>query len=234
MFAPTLRYPASALAGKHRLAADDVMLLRRHMFAQGLQSFEDASQLIAVHKSAAETSREWDMWFVESIAGFIVARTDPRGALDNCNAGFLIDNLSKAGVIDTQAELELLLHAMEMAVDVPDVLTVLALDQLRLAMQTGKGVYSDRRMAKRAGISQCDIDFIYRILRGSVHNGKMVLYPSEIAVIEAIDAIVSGEINHPAWYYLIKSISVRDQDGHASAEPWLKMVSADIADCEAA
>jgi hypothetical protein len=234
MFARTLTYPASAIAGKHRLTADDVMLLRRHMFPQGLQFLDDAAQLIAVHKSAAETTREWDTWFVEAVAAFVVTRTDPRDALDTSNAGFLIENLSKGGVIETQAELELLLHAMEMAVDVPDVLTVLALDQLRLAMQTGKGVYSDRRMAKRAGISQCDIDFIYRILRGSVHNGKMVLYPSEIAVIEAIDAIVRDEINHPAWYYLIKSIAVRDQDGHASAEPWLKMVSSDTNDYEAA
>lgn len=225
MFDTTLRYPASVIAGKYRLTADDVMLLRRHMFPRGLRSLDDAAQLIVVHKSATETSHEWDNWLIESVAAFIVARTDPLGSLDISNARFMIEMLSKDGVISTSAELELLLHAMEMAVDVPDILTVLALNQLRLALQTGEGVYCGLRIARRMGIGQCDIDFIYRILRGSVHNGKLVLYPSEIAVIEAIDSIVRDDTNHPAWYYLMKSIAVRDQNGHVSAEPWLKMVS---------
>jgi hypothetical protein len=234
MSATHLSYPASVMAGKHRLTADDVLLLRKHMFPLGLTSQDDASQLFTVHRTAVETSAEWDSWFVESIAAFIVARSEPQGSLDRANAEFIIDRLAANGIIDSEAELELLLHAMEMAVDVPDALTVLALEQLHIGLKSGKGIYADQRMAKRAGISQCDIDFVYRILRGSVHNGKMVLYPSEIEVIEAIDAIVRDEFNHPAWGYLMKSIAACDGEGRASSAPWLRMVATDLPDTEAA
>jgi hypothetical protein len=229
MFECSLKYPASAIAGKHRLTAEDALLLRRHMFPRGVVSIDEASQLVRVHTSAGETSREWDLWFVETLAIFMVMRIDPRGALDVANADFMIGALSQAGVVRSAAELELLLHCMEMAVDVPDVLTVLALDQLRLAILTGNGAYAQQRLAKRPGISQGDIDFIYRILRGSV-----VLYPSEITVIEAIDAIVRGDANHPAWASLVKSIALRDIDGRVSAEPWLNMVAYDLPDADAA
>ena len=229
-----LSYPASVIAGKACLDADDVVLLRKHMFPSGLVSTADAADLIAVHKASPETSPEWDRWLVETVASFIVQRNDPCGALDAGNARFLVEHLSVNGIVATPAELEILLHAMELAAEVPEELTLLALGQLKAVFHAQLGAYAAGRRAKRKGISQCDIDYVYRILRGSVRHGRLVLHLNEIAALEAIDALVCDEINHPAWHFLIKSIAVRDEEGHASPVPWLRMVSADIAEIEAA
>ena len=219
-----LSYPASVIAGKACLAADDVVLLRKHMFPGGLVSTADVAELIALHKASPATTREWDRWLVETVAGFIVLQTDPRDALDDGSAHFLIEQLSVNGIVARQVELEILLHAMELALEVPEELVLLALNQLKVALQTQQGAYADGRRGKRKGISQHDIDYVYRILRGSVHNGRLVLHHSEIAALEAIDVVVHDEMNHPAWYFLIKSIAVRDEEGCASPVPWLRMV----------
>jgi hypothetical protein len=228
-----LRYPASALAGKHRLTADDILLLRKHMFPEGLTSTDDASQLLALHRSGVEKCAGWDNWFVEMMTAFIVVRCYPHYSLDALNADWLIAMFSQQGTIETTAELEAVLHTMEMASSVPDTLSALALDQLRLALKDGKGAYAAQRM-KRAGVSAADIDFIHRILRGSLCAGKFVLSAREVAVLDRIDGLVRGEVNHPAWYGLMRSIEKRNSDGHASPMPWLQMLADDVALDEAA
>ena len=203
------RYPASVIAGKHRLTADDILLLRRYMFPKGLTSASDAEQLLALHRAPVEKCAEWDNWFVEMMAAFIVVHSYPQYSLDELNAEWLIAMVSVDGVIATAAELELVLHAMEMACAVPDILSAFALDQLRLALVKNKGAYAAGRGIKRSGIAAEDIEFIYRILRGSLFAGKMFVSAREVSVFDRIDARVHNETNHPAWYDLVQSISTR-------------------------
>jgi hypothetical protein len=211
------RYPASAIAGKHRFTADDIVLLRRHMFPLGLTSADDALQLLALHRSPALKCAGWNTWFVEMMTAFVVVHSYPQNSLDELNARWLIDFLSTGGATANAAELEVVLHAMEMAGAVPDILSAFALDQLRLAIRYGKGGYAEKRGIKRSGIAAEDIEYIYRILRGSLFSGKMLLSRQEVAVIDRIDALVSGRANHPAWNDLVRSVAERTPEGHASA-----------------
>jgi hypothetical protein len=229
-----LRYPASVLVGKPRISVDDLVLLRRHMFPRGLTSADDARQLLVLHRSAAKKCAEWDNWFVETMTAFIVVHSYPQYSLDDLNADWLIAAISQKGFAVTSAELEVVLHAMELASAVPDQLSAFALDQLCIALKSKTGAYADRRGAKRVGIAAEDIDFIYRILRGSLFFGKMMLSRCEVAVLDRIDAIVCDAVNHPAWHDLRRSIRVRTAEGHASAGPWLTMMVDDISLDEAA
>jgi hypothetical protein len=224
----SLRYPAAIMAGKPRLDAEDILLLRKHMFPRGLTSAEDARQLLALHRAPAEKCAAWDNWFVEMMTAFIVVHSYPQYSLDELNAEWLVATIAADGVVQTPAELEIVLHAMEMACAVPDLLSALALDQLRLALGTGAGAYASRRNAGRSGIAAQDIEFIYRILRGSLFDGKMLLSRREVAVLDRIDALVADTFNHPAWFDLMVSISVRTAEGEASPGPWLRMQVDDI------
>lgn len=217
------RYPASMIAGKHRLTADDIVLLRRHVFPKGIVSVSDARQLLALHRSSAEKCDEWDNWFVEMMTAFIVVHSYPQYSLDELNVEWLVAMVAADGVIASAGELELVLHAMEMASAVPDALSALALDQLHVALRKRTGAYAVRRGIKRSGIAAEDIEFIYRILRGSLFDGKMLLSAREVGVLDRIDALVRKRVNHPAWHELMRSISARTPQGHASAVPWLQM-----------
>lgn len=222
------RYPASSIAGKSWLTADDILLLRKHMFPQGLVSPADAAQLVALHRLGGEKCGEWRDWFVEMMTAFIVVHSWPQYSLDDLNAEWLIAMFSRNGMVETEAELEVILHAMEMACAVPDILSAFALDQMRVALATNTGAYAQQRGAKRTGIAACDIEYIYRILRGSLSEGKMVLSAREVAVLDRIDALVRNDVNHPAWDDLVRSISKRTREGHASAVPWLQMQVDDV------
>jgi hypothetical protein len=222
------RYPASVLAGQARLTAEDIVLLRRHMFPRGLMSDADARQLLALHRSTSEKFSAWDNWFVEMMTAFIVVHSYPQHSLDELNAEWLAGLIAEDGIVATPAELEIVLHAMEMACAVPDLLSALALDQLRLALESGDGAYAAQRRTRRTGIAAEDIEFVYRILRGSLYDGKMLLSGREVAVLDRIDALVGDTFNHPAWHDLISSISVRTVEGQASARPWLRMQIDDI------
>lgn len=228
------RYPASVIAGKHRLTTDDILLLRKYMFPKGLTSAGDAEQLLALHRAPVEKCPEWGNWFVEMMAAFIVVHSYPQYSLDELNAEWLIAMVSVDGVIATSAELELVLHAMEMACAVPDILSAFALDQLRLALVKNRGAYAAERGIKRSGVAAEDIEFIYRILRGSLFAGKMVLSKAEVSMLDRIDAVVTGKVNDPSWKVLMRSLSVRTPEGHATATPWLQMQAEDAALDEAA
>lgn len=229
-----LRYPASVVAGGHRFTAGDILLLRKHMFPRGLTSADDAEQLLTLHRCPVEKCPEWDNWFIETMTAYVVVHCYPQYSLDELNAEWLIALLAQDGVVQSAAELEVVLHAMEMACAVPDILSSFALDQLRLALQGRKGAYSDSRAVKRSGIASQDIEFIYRILRGSLFSGKMVLSAMEVAVLDRIDALARGKVNDPSWGDLMRSISVRTPEGHATATPWLQMLADDIVLDEAA
>jgi len=230
----TWRYPASAIAGKHRFTADDILLLRKHMFPMGLISADDAEQLLALHRCPSEKCGEWDNWFIETMAAYIVVHCYPQSSLDELNAEWLIALLAQDGMVRSAAELELVLHAMEMASAVPDILSCFALGQLQLALQSGQGAYAQSRVVKRSGIASQDIEFVYRILRGSLFAGKMVLNAAEVSALDRIDALVRGKVNDPSWKVLMRSLSVRTPEGHATATPWLQMLAEDIALDEAA
>lgn len=234
MSRPILRYPASALADKPLLSDADIVTLRKHMFPVGLTSADDVQQLLALHRSPAGKCASWNNWFVEMMAAFIVVHSYPQNSLDDLNADWLIATVAEQGMVETEAELELVLHSMEMAVAVPDQLSAFALDQLRIALDSGTGAYALQRQVRRAGIAAEDIDYIYRILRGCQYAGRIHVSAREIAVLDHIDGVVSRAFNHPAWHDLKRSISVRDADGHASARPWLTMMLDDISLDEAA
>jgi hypothetical protein len=204
----TLRYPASAIVGKQRLTRDDAQMLRRWMFPKGLAQGADAWQLLAIHRSAPEKSLDWSRWFVEAMADFFVNHGYPRRCLDAERAESLMTMIAPDGVIRDEDELELLLHALELADNVAHTLPALALDQLRLALEGGEGAYAAQRRVKRSGISGDDLDYVYRIVRGRLERGRLGVTLREAAALRRIDTSVRGRMNHPGWRILIDSIQV--------------------------
>ncbi|MDO6965857.1 hypothetical protein [Rhizobium alvei] len=214
-------YPASALIGQRRLDELDVLLVRRHVFPEGLTSADDAEVLLSIHRSASETTSDWDAWFVEAMVAFIVFHSWPQYSLDEFNANWIVASIAPEGVVATQAELEFLLHAIEVSRSVPDLLSALAIDQLRIAIEGG-GALSFLRLSKRPGISREDVDYLYRILKGSFGGGRMRLTAREYAVIAAIEDRVRSHFNHPAWHDLLRSLEQVDDAGLRNASGWLQ------------
>jgi hypothetical protein len=219
-----LSVPPIPVASRERIVPSDVLFLRKHLFPEGLTSADDAAALMAIHRSCDDRCPEWDRWFVESLTAFAVVHSWPQHSLDDINADWLIAMIADDGIVQTSAELQLLLHVIEVSRHVPQQLSALAIDQLRWAIESGQGAYAAGRTGKRHGIGPEDIAFLYRILKGSAHAGKLLLGSDEIASLMALGRAVAGGRNHPAWNELVDAVSPRRLPEGASPRPWLRML----------
>ena len=218
-----LSYPASMLLRRPSLGTEEVLLSKRFVFPRGLASPDDVAVLLAIHRGVENRKTEWSTYFIETLTAYIVFHAWPQHSLDEINAEWIEALIAPDRVVRTQEEVEFLLHVIDVARAVPPPLSALALEQLFHAVHSGTGAYEQSRDHSRAGLSQRDIDYLYRILKGSASGGRMLLTQMEIAVLDRIDVDVAGQANHPAWRSLLRSLSLRNEDGHAPMRPWLRV-----------
>lgn len=215
-------FPACVIAGKGRIVADDILMLRKYAFPDGICSSEDALALLALNDSCSEQSPEWSTYFVESLTAYLVRGTKPPGRIDDAKASWLMRTIAADGVVHSAVELELLLHAMEVASEVPESLSAFALDQIRLALEPGaRGAYHATRPAC-AGITAFDLAYVLRVLRGAMERGRLMLSPLEARVLREIDELADPEANHPAWREMIAAVATYERPREVlRAAPWL-------------
>jgi hypothetical protein len=219
-----LAFPACVIAGKHRLAADDIGLLRRHSFPDGVRTADNVVVMLALNNSCPEKCPEWNTFFVEQLAGFIVNYSYPQGSLDEINVAWIMRMFATDGVVNSALELELVLHIMEISAHVPDDLRAFALDQLRLAITDDVGGYKLSRAVDRKGVTRQDVDFVMRVLRNICEGGVLPVSPLTYNVLHRIEAATLPAANHPRWADILQALELREY-----AEPrtsrWLRIVN---------
>jgi len=207
-----LPYPASVIAGKACLSAEDLSTLRRTLFPHGLRTYNDAITLLALNITCPKKCDEWPGYFLEAMTDFVVRYSYPPNALDDVNVAWLIRMLSSDGAVRSALELELVLSIIDASGNVPPELSVFALEQLRIALTDGTGAYRQARPIHRQGVTVHDLAFIRFVLRTAYDHGQLALTRLEIAVLERIDqATLPGE-NHPDWAPFIAGIRPRRGD----------------------
>ncbi|MBY5365674.1 hypothetical protein HFO91_06135 [Rhizobium leguminosarum] len=218
-----LAFPACVVAGKHRLTAEDIVLLRKHAFPEGIRTSDDVVAILALNNSCPEKCAAWNAFFVEQLAGFIVHYTYPQGSLDEINVAWIMRMFTTDGVVNSALELELILHVMEISADVPGELRALTLDQLRLAITDNIGGYKLSRAVDRRGITRQDIDFAMRIFRSVAEGGVIPVSSVEYGVLQQIEQATLDCANHPHWAGIMAAVKLREY-----AEPrrsrWLRIV----------
>ena len=230
-----LSFPANVIAGKNRLTTDDIAMLRRFTFPEGVRSSDDAVGMLFLHHNCRDKCPEWRDYFVETLTEFIVHFSYPQGSLDETNAAWLRRMFATGGVVSSGLELELLLHVMEVAAHVPDSLTAFALDQLRLALCHNVGAYHEARSCGQTGVSIADLAFIHRILRSAFQRGHLVLSPLARDVLIDIDRIAQGQANHSGWHDLMATIRLRDTQSQApQSRRWLQVADELLLDSDLA
>ncbi|MDO1583751.1 hypothetical protein [Rhizobium oryzicola] len=204
-----LPFPACMLAGKNSISSSDVMLLRKYSLPDGVTSWADAHMLITISRNCEVPCPEWESYFVESLALFVVHHLQPAGTLSESKSRWLQRLLAPSGTIQSALEMEVLLHSIEIAAETPVSLSAFALDQIRKCLMARLLDIADQDLEVR-GISQHDMEAIWRVLRAAVDRGHVMLMPLERMVLMAIDAIAPPEAHDPAWNEFVARL--RDQD----------------------
>lgn len=202
-----LSFPACVIAGKNRLTANDLLLLRKYTFPEGIRSSDDVVVMLALDTLCPEKCVEWHDYFVESLADYIVNRCHPAGALDTMNTLWFEQVFIEDGVVRSRHELDLLLHLIDLAPPAPAALIALALNQLAIALAEGRGPLQAGRAAEHGHLSPSDIAYVRRVLKHACDNGRLLLGERERAALLRIDGAVKG-IRAPEWLDILKEAGI--------------------------
>jgi len=80
---------ADGLRNGGSISAEDVLAVRRSVWADGSVSPAEAETIFELNSLAKERSRDWVDFFVEAITEFVVNQQEPRGYVDQAQADWL-------------------------------------------------------------------------------------------------------------------------------------------------
>ncbi len=201
-------FPACMAAAKGRIDPHDVILLRKFSFPEGVASRDQAEALVALHHACPTRCSEWEVFFIEALADFIVHREHPLGKLDDDKVAWMMEAFAGDGVVKTKLELDAIVHAAELVHDTPTSLSTFILDQIRRSLLPDpRGAHATFR-PPLAAVTAYDLALAWKVLRTSVHDGRLVLSSKERMLLRAIDMLTDDDQDHPLWREMIAQIKV--------------------------
>ncbi|ANT54062.1 hypothetical protein [Mesorhizobium amorphae] len=200
--------PVAGLTSKNRITAEDVTMLRREVFGDGVVSRGEAEALFALDATARDKCQEWPEFFVEAITDYIVHQEKPAGYISEDNADWLVQTISRDGMVDSRTELELLVHVLETAKSSPSKLCAYALEQVSHAVIDGKGPLMLGGDLVPGLIAKAEVDLLRRILYAYGGDGNIAITRAEAEVLFKINERTAAASNDPTWNDLfVKAIA---------------------------
>ncbi len=194
-----LAAPVAGLTAKNSIQSDDVVMLRRDVFGDGVVTRAEAEALFALDASCQNKCEEWPVFFCEAITDYIVHQEQPAGYISEDNGKWLIRSVSRDGMVDTETELELLVKVLEAAKSAPDSLSAYALEQVAHAVVDGTGPLADGRNLQQGVVGRTETDLMRRILYAAAGGGNVAISRSEAEVLFRINDSTIESANDPSW-----------------------------------
>jgi len=198
----------------------DVAALRAAYAACDEVSADEAQALFSLHAATPIQDPSWADLFIEIISEFIVEQSAPAGYLVAENSRWLMEQVSAFGRIETSTELALLLDVLERTRWAPPSLSAFALDQIRYAIETGKGPLRAGRNIPVGTIAAAEVALAGRILRAFGRETTVAVTRAEADALFAINRAIAPDGASPAWSEMLVRIigsSVLASLGHAVA-----------------
>ncbi|MFM5925266.1 MAG: hypothetical protein ACKOPG_13875 [Novosphingobium sp.] len=186
------------IASDGRITAEEILELRRMGWADGKMDPNEAESLFAANDVCEEPTSEWCDFFVDALTSFVVFTVDPRGYVDEEMAGELIERIDRDGRVGTMAELELLVHVIEVSTSVPAKLRAYALKQLEDAVISGDGPTRNGVLSPE-GINPAEVILLRRLIFGTGSERPAGVSRSEAEALFRIKDATLYEVNAPEW-----------------------------------
>jgi hypothetical protein len=108
-----LSFPACVIAGKTRLDLHDVVLLKTYSLPHGVRCHRDAMTLLVLNACCPEKCAEWQAYFIETMASYIVEVLEPQNGIDRKKLQWMTDIFTTDGLANSCLESRLLQHVMD-------------------------------------------------------------------------------------------------------------------------
>lgn len=181
------------------VSAEDVLFLRKHVFADGVVSRTELASLFALAEKAPQGDREWADYFAEAAADFFLREEEPHGYLTENEFEHLEAFITRDGGKSSGLELGLLIALMEKATSTPPAMAEFTADQFRRLVRDRKG---------GARINRTDADLLRRYLYASAGDGSIAITKEEAELLFDLHEMTYAADNDPSWADLfIKGIA---------------------------
>jgi hypothetical protein len=179
------------------VSAEDVIFLRRSIFADGVVGRDDLSVLFALGRRAPSGDPEWAQYFAEAASDFYLREEEPHGYLTEEEFAHLCGLIGRGG--PTALELGLLVALMEKAVATPPAMADFVADEFRRTVGAHKG---------GPRIARADAELLRRYLYAAGGDGSIAITREEAELLFDLHEMTAGANNDPAFSDLfIKGIA---------------------------
>ncbi|MGD9799238.1 MAG: hypothetical protein AB7V02_01455, partial [Parvularculaceae bacterium] len=181
------------------VSADDVLFLRKNVFADGVVSRAELAALFALAEKAPQGDPEWADYFAEASADFFLREEEPHGYLTDQEFEHLEAFVTRDGKKASAIELQLLVRLMEKATATPPAMAEFVADQFRRLIRERKG---------GARIARNDADMLRRYLYASAGDGSIAVTKEEAELLFDLHEMTYAADNDPSWADLfIKAVA---------------------------
>ncbi|MET0639725.1 MAG: hypothetical protein ABWZ19_06900 [Hyphomicrobium sp.] len=191
--------PVDDILRRQAITFDDILLLKRVFYEDGIVSSDEANLLFSMHENCTVQHADWPDFFIEALTDYLVFQEPPRGYLTAANAHWLIDRVSRGGKISTKTEIDLVLRVLSTARWAPVSLSQFALEQVKHAVVTGSGPLRRGKPLGAGKISEGEVEHLRRILYAFGGDGHVAVTRHEADVLFDIDEAVAGSPPNAAW-----------------------------------
>lgn len=200
--------PIDDILTRRAIAFDDILLLKRVFYEDGVVSADEADLVFSMNKVCTAQHADWPDFLIEAITDYLVFQEAPRGYVTAANARWLMDRVSNNGKIDSKTELELVVNVLDKARWAPVSLSKFALEQVKHAVISGRGPLRKGKALGASTISEGEVDLLRRILYAFAGDGHVAVTRDEADILFDIDEAVAGSAPNPAWTDLfVKAIA---------------------------
>lgn len=170
------------------VSAEDVIFLRRNVFADGVVSRDELSTLFTLGRRAPSGDPEWAEFFAEAAADFFLREEEPHGYLTDEEFDHLSSLIGRNG--PTTLELGLLVSLMEKSVSTPAAMAEFVADEFRRTIGAHKG---------GARIARADADLLRRFLYAAGGDGTVAITRGEAELLFDLHEATAGANNDPSF-----------------------------------
>jgi hypothetical protein len=185
-------------AHRKPITDEEVLKLRRYVWADGAISTDEASQLFDLN-DAATPSNDWSDFFVEAMCDYLIGRGQPRGYVTDADADWLMFHINRDGQVDNFAELELIVKLFERAEYVPESLKRFALTAIQQTVLTGEGPTRRGGDIAPGRIDDAEVALLRRLIFARASDGPAKVSRAEAEMLFRLkDATLEAD-NSPEW-----------------------------------
>ncbi len=187
------------IGAKGYVTAEDVLVLRRGVFKDGIVSPAELDALFMLGERAPEGDREWPMFFEEAAADFYLREEEPQGYLTDVEFATLRARVTRDGEGASPLELRLMIKLLETAVATPPAMAAFVADQLKRSILTGR---------LRKGVTKEDTELVRRFIFAKGGEANVAVTRAEAELLFDINDANAGAPNDPAWTeFFVKAIA---------------------------